>query len=241
VSSRSLKLPATHAPSGNSKVTLTTGKDNDQKFSLDGSTPLTPTPASPAISTNGSSKPNSFKDAKQVRENAKPSRVGGGIFRASGNIILFTPRENKGNPTATLVVADPPTKSDSSTSNSYKPVPKPPNTLFDFVKSWGSLRSTEERWQLINSIPPAYFPTLCKTSLEPSMLVSIMETFLEVTKDDDSQAKRTTIREYMENFAKIPRFNTLLLFLSKSEKKLANSVWMAVDVDQPTGLWSVVV
>ena len=73
------------------------------------------------------------------------------------------------------------------------------------------------------------------------MLVSIMETFLEVTKDDDSRAKKTTIQEYMENFARIPRFNTLLLFLSKSEKKLAKSVWMAVDVDQPTGVWSCIV
>lgn len=73
------------------------------------------------------------------------------------------------------------------------------------------------------------------------MLVSIMETFLEVTKDDDSRAKKATIQEYMENFARIPRFNTLLLFLSKSEKKLAKSVWMAVDVDQPTGVWSCIV
>ena len=73
------------------------------------------------------------------------------------------------------------------------------------------------------------------------MLVSLMETFLEVTKDDDSRAKKATIQEYMENFARIPRFNTLLLFLSKSEKKLAKSVWMAVDVDQPTGVWSCIV
>ena len=71
------------------------------------------------------------------------------------------------------------------------------------------------------------------------MLVSIMETFLatlEGTKGD-SRAK-TIIQEYMENFARIPRFNTLLLFLSKSEKSLARSVWMALDIDQPTGMWS---
>jgi hypothetical protein len=74
------------------------------------------------------------------------------------------------------------------------------------------------------------------------MLVSIMETFLarlEVTKGD-SRVK-TIIQEYMENFARIPRFNTLVLFLSKSEKSLAKSVWMAVDVNQPTGIWSGVI
>lgn len=45
----------------------------------------------------------------------------------------------------------------------------------------------------------------------------------------------------MENFARIPRFNTLVLFLSKNEKALAKSVWTAVGVDQPTGMWSGVV
>ena len=79
------------------------------------------------------------------------------------------------------------------------------------------------------------------------MLVSILETFLAYTAkgdDDDSRATTTTktiIHEYMENFARIPRFNTLLLFLSKSEKMLAKRVWMAVDVDKPTGVWSGVI
>ena len=64
-----------------------------------------------------------------------------------------------------------------------------------------------------------------------------METFLatlEVTKGDPRV--KTIIQDYMENFARIPRFNTLVLFLSKSEKSLAESVWKAVDIDQPTGM-----
>ena len=163
VSSRSLKVPATDASSENSKVSLTTGgdlTDNDKRNSLEGKTPPIPTLPSPANSTNGASKPNSFKDAKQARETAKPSRVGGGIFRASGSNTVFTPRDN-GNPTS----ADPlksdssstspfsiqlSAKGDSNSKTSHVPVPKAPNTLFDFVKSWGSLRSTEEKWRLIN-------------------------------------------------------------------------------------------
>jgi hypothetical protein len=136
-------------------TTRTDLTDNDKKNPLESSTP---TPSSFANSKSGASNPNSFKDAKQARESAKPSRVGGGIFRASGSNTIFTPRDN-GNPTT---LADPP-KPDSSTSirlsamdddsnskKSYMPVPKAPNTLFDFMKSWGSLRSTEEKWQLIN-------------------------------------------------------------------------------------------
>jgi len=82
------------------------------------------------------------------------------------------------------------------------------------------------------------------------MLVSIMETFLATLEEqvftkgegDDSRVQvKTIIQEYMENFARIPRFNTLLLFLSKREKSLVKSVWMAVDIDQPTGVWSGVI
>jgi len=66
-----------------------------------------------------------------------------------------------------------------------------------------------------------------------------METFLAIldVKKVDPRIK-TTIREYMENFARIPRFNTLVLLLSKSEKALATNVWIAVGVDQPTDMWN---
>jgi RNA polymerase II-associated protein 3 len=157
-SSHSLKLSAMDASSRKSKVSLTTGTDltdDKKKESPEGSrtTSLTPTvPSSANNSTSGASKQNSFKDAKQARESAKPSRVGGGIFRTSGSSTVFTPRDNV-NPT----LADPPSfpvrlsaKDDSNSKTSYMPVPKAPNTLFDFVKSWGSLGSTEEKWQLIN-------------------------------------------------------------------------------------------
>lgn len=45
----------------------------------------------------------------------------------------------------------------------------------------------------------------------------------------------------MENFVRIPRFNTLVLFLSKNERMLAKRVWTAVGVDDPTGVWNGVV
>lgn len=70
------------------------------------------------------------------------------------------------------------------------------------------------------------------------MLVSILETFLailDLTKGDSGV--KAIVQEYMENFARIPRFNTLVLLLSRSEKALAKSVWIAVDI-QPKGLWS---
>lgn len=146
ISSRSLKLPATDTSARSSKVSLTTTEKDLPDDSPSRGKPLPTSTLGPPA--NGASKPNSFKDAKQARENVKSSRVGGGIFRASGSNTVFTPRDN-GNPT----LADLP-KSDSSMStqndDSTVPAPKVPNTLFDFVKSWSSLRSTEGRWQLIN-------------------------------------------------------------------------------------------
>jgi len=164
VFSRSLKLSATDASSKNSKASLVTDNDKNPPSKAktspftDSQVPSPPSPTPPPEkSTNGAVRPNSFKDAKQARESAKPSRVGGGIFRASGSNTIFTPREN-----GDIIFTDPP-KPDSSTSSlstglsanddsksSYTPVPKAPITLFDFVKSWGSLRSTEEKWQFIN-------------------------------------------------------------------------------------------
>lgn len=154
VSSRSLKSPSLE----DGKASLTTL--TEQGSTDNNNNPLfkTEAPSIAPLSTNGTSKPNSFKDAKQARDSAKPSRVGGGIFRASGNNTIFSPRDI-GNPT----FADPPNPDTSTSpssigppgkddpkSTSYPSVPKAPNTLFDFVKSWGSLHSTEEKWQLIN-------------------------------------------------------------------------------------------
>ncbi|KAJ7750261.1 hypothetical protein B0H16DRAFT_1887875 [Mycena metata] len=55
-------------------------------------------------------KPSSFKDAKSARDSSKPSRVGGGIFRASGESTIFAPRE--GRATATKAEPAPPVKQD---------------------------------------------------------------------------------------------------------------------------------
>ncbi|KAJ6541939.1 hypothetical protein B0H19DRAFT_1175283 [Mycena capillaripes] len=58
------------------------------------------TAAAPPTSTaQPTAKPSSFKDAKSARDSSKPSRVGGGIFRASGESTIFTPREGKPAPT----------------------------------------------------------------------------------------------------------------------------------------------
>jgi RNA polymerase II-associated protein 3 len=157
VSSRSLKLPTVDASSRNSKGSFTAESgliDNDTN--LPSKVKTLPTLTPPANPTNGVLKPNSFKDVKQARENAKPSRVGGGIFRASGSNTILATRNDGDSNVADLLKSGSSTSSSSmglsardDSKTSYTPVLKAPNTLFDFMKSWGSLRSTEEKWHLI--------------------------------------------------------------------------------------------
>jgi hypothetical protein len=103
-------------------------------------------PITPAISS--SSPPTSSRTSK-------PGRVGGGIFRPSGGHTLFsTPTEQTvfEAPVPTPPVADS-VKAPSANAD-YVSFMDPPLSLFRFSRTWESLRSTEERWQLISVSGP---------------------------------------------------------------------------------------
>lgn len=60
------------------------------------------------------------------------------------------------------------------------------------------------------------------------MLVSILEVFLELLRprdevkaDDDTRA---SVKEYLRNLARVPRFPTVLLFLTSAERAVAKNV-----------------
>ncbi|KDR82368.1 hypothetical protein GALMADRAFT_237649 [Galerina marginata CBS 339.88] len=248
---------------------------------------------------NATPKPETFKDAKQARQSKSQSqpRVGGGIFRASGESRVFPPRGSEagsdanlnlggdkdkdrrgvngngngnenGNGVTPMEIDSPTTKTTTHQKKKNKTVqavPPPPGTYFEFARTWDRLGTPEERWGYINTIPPAHFPTLCKTSLEPTMLVSVLETFLVIltpsssssssptSADGDSETEtetetghrnprtQTQIKAYLTNFAHIPRFGTLVLFLSRKEKEVARGVWEALGVSPMGDVWKGVV
>jgi hypothetical protein len=88
-----------------------------------------------------STKVQTFKDAKQSRDTTKPSRVGGGIFRSSGNHTLFN--RNEEIPRPAPVTTSPPTTVDGT-------VPKAPMTLFNFTKMWDSHMEDKIRWNILS-------------------------------------------------------------------------------------------
>jgi hypothetical protein len=82
----------------------------------------------------------SFRDAKQLRDTAKPSRVGGGIFRPSGNHTLFARDDEMSGaaPAATSL----PAQVDCTV--------QAPMTLFNFTKMWESHTKDEDRWKVLS-------------------------------------------------------------------------------------------
>lgn len=87
--------------------------------------------------------PNSFKEAKQLREETKTTRVGGGIFRASGQHTAF--------PTRDLPIQKKSSNETASSTSSGSKLPRASQryTLFDFNRKWDSDPSDEARWDLL--------------------------------------------------------------------------------------------
>jgi hypothetical protein len=52
----------------------------------------------------------------------------------------------------------------------------------------------------------------------------------------DPEVKQRVLA-YMDSFAKVPRFGTVVLFLSKAEKEVAKRVWDLLGIDKPVGVW----
>jgi hypothetical protein len=47
------------------------------------------------------------------------------------------------------------------------------------------------------------------------------------------------MREYMASFAKVPRFRTVILFMSMKEKELAKEVWEKLGVRNGGASWGI--
>jgi hypothetical protein len=127
-----------------------------------------PSPQTPPT-TSSSSKAASFAQAKQARE-AKITKVGGGIFRASGQHTIFPTRDVT--PSSPTPSSDPVAKKENEDSShvpveeeplplngaQHQPVssgdnedldPSAPATLFDLIRAWRSMLTSVERWKLL--------------------------------------------------------------------------------------------
>jgi hypothetical protein len=72
------------------------------------------------------------------------------------------------------------------------------------------------------------FVSIFKTSLEPPFLTSILETFKDLLAHD--QTLRQAVGEYFNALQRVPRFDTLALFLSPSEAQTLKDVQKLLEV-----------
>ncbi|KAF9235174.1 hypothetical protein BU15DRAFT_78271 [Melanogaster broomeanus] len=174
------------------------------------------------------SKPQTFMDAKRAREASKTVPVSGGIFRHTGNhtIVTRTTNESTTSPRAS-------TPAPVSTQSTPSPPIKPPMTLFQFTKSWDSLRFDDDRWSLIRTIPPSSIPALFQVSLEPELLKSILHTLRATLEQSPDSDTRNVVREYLLAFTKVQRFGTVMLFMDKHERQLLELLREKVNSSSP--------
>ncbi|KAF8879478.1 hypothetical protein BD779DRAFT_1551728 [Infundibulicybe gibba] len=227
VSSRPLAPEATSFPPPPRQVE---GKPGPLTSTSDNKTATAPPAPTPAATTQ---EKKTFQAAKNARDAAKPTRVGGGIFRSSGQYTIFPSRGDPPISTQTTAATSVPGASGPSPSTPTENTPrrtpstqKPPKNMVEFTRAWEAA-DMETRWDIISSISPASLPTVFQTSLEPSMLISILKTFRDHI---DLNPGPTNVKSYLDALARVPRFGTVVLFLSADEKEIARMVWERVGV-----------
>ncbi|GAW09896.1 RNA polymerase II-associated protein 3 [Lentinula edodes] len=212
---------------------------------------ITPVPPSP----QDSSKPkSSFQEAKRARNEKEGniSRVGGGIFRASGKNTIFTrsttggdKNEQDANPKDTKDAEGSPAPAWGADVH----LGTATTTLFEFTRGWSRLSgsSVEEKFRYIMTVAPSSFPNMIQNSLEPPLLTGIFRTFhetldeLRVSSLSPSPSTSTSssspsssspaylkisslIAAVLRAFLNVRRIRIVVMFLSPGERKMMGGV-----------------
>ncbi|KAK3140823.1 hypothetical protein QOZ80_5AG0406320 [Eleusine coracana subsp. coracana] len=104
---------------------------------------------------------------------------------------------------------------------------KTPKTAYDFEVSWRALSDdTAQQIQLLKSIPPASLPEIFKNSLSAAFLVDIVKCSASIFRDDGVLAV-----SFLENLAKVPRFDLIIMCLSSINKSELRKIWDQIFLD----------
>ncbi|KAJ3742780.1 hypothetical protein DFH05DRAFT_1255114 [Lentinula detonsa] len=212
-------------------------------------------PDSPNPPPQDSAKPksSSFQEAKRARNDkeSNTTRVGGGIFRASGKNTIFTPRSSTNNENNS-----PSGNNSGAQAGRDNPAPTwgrdvrlgtDTTTLFEFAKGWSRLSdsSIEERFRYIMAINPSSYPNMIQYSLEPSLLTGMFKTLrealdeLRVSSSPSSSSPSPSssdphssgysnitslIASVLRAYLKVRRIRTVVMFLSPVEREMMKGV-----------------
>jgi len=154
-------------------------------------------------------------------------RVGGGIFRMSGNDTVMKTREVRPHPTSDTPHLP---VSASASASASTPATEAPRTVFEFTRAWDRIPASDAaaRWALLNTIHPTSLPAFLGASLEPTLLASLIPVLAAGPEHAEATPRDDTVRAYMCALTRVQRFRTVVLFLSSAERSAARAVWDAV-------------
>ncbi|THH23072.1 hypothetical protein EUX98_g8108 [Antrodiella citrinella] len=205
--------------------------------------PLVPTPRSDELMSPVSTrKLDASKSVSSASKNTPSkagtstpiSRPGGGIFRRDGTHTLVQATDEEKSSSAKPANDQPSLNVDIlpkdfaelSVKSATKTVP---TSLYAFDRNWSALKTPWSRWQYLKQITPESLPPMFKTSLDTSMLVSLIQTFHSLLQAGVDSA---AVKEYIVILPRVARWDTLTMLLSKAEKQLVKDVWDVLPSDR---------
>ncbi|XP_052157366.1 uncharacterized protein LOC127775099 [Oryza glaberrima] len=158
--------------------------------------------------------------AVEIREKADGTSKGGSgvIFKDS---TIQPSRDAKQKPGPEASIQDLASRAASRYMASTVKSMKTPKTAYDFEVSWRALSDdTAKQTQLLKSIPPSSLPEIFKNALSAAFLIDIVKCTTLIFREDTMLAV-----SILENLAKVPRFDLIIMCLSSMHKSELRKVW----------------
>ncbi|CAL2244887.1 unnamed protein product [Prunus armeniaca] len=90
----------------------------------------------------------------------------------------------------------------------------PPNSAYQFEVSWRGISGDNARQtSLLKAISPSALPQIFKNSLTVPILLDIINEEMDLAVN------------YLDNLTRVPRFDTLIMFLSSSDNADVVKIW----------------
>ncbi|KDP23389.1 hypothetical protein JCGZ_23222 [Jatropha curcas] len=106
----------------------------------------------------------------------------------------------------------------------------PPTSAYQFEVSWRGFSGDRVlQTRLLKAMSPSALPQILKNALSASMLIDIIKCVATFFIDDTNLAVK-----YLENLAKVPRFDMLIMCLSAADKADLAKIWDEVFCGEAT-------
>ncbi|CAN6345162.1 unnamed protein product [Urochloa humidicola] len=160
-----------------------------------------------------------IRAAVEIRDSAGGRSKGGSGVIINENVMQSRDANQKPGPEASIQELA--SRAASRYMASTAKIVKIPKTAYEFEVSWRALSDdTDQQIQLLKSIPPASLPEIFKNALSAPFLIDIVKCAASIFRDDAELAV-----SILENLAKVPRFDLIIMCLSSMHKSELKKIW----------------